>query len=114
TRMAKTGEAYAAARAHLVGGRGAGAAVQDSVELPAAAQRSAQHTVQTLHVTNGDSAAGSIHEADPTRRVLPWRDVLHAGPIPDVPDGELRRVRAAFLTGGDSTGSDIGQPDDQG
>ena len=28
---------------------------------------------------------------------MPWRDVLHEGPVPDVPDAELRRIRAAFL-----------------
>jgi hypothetical protein len=35
-----------------------------------------------------------------------WRDVLHEGPVPDVPDDELRRVRAAFLAGEDA--QDIG------
>jgi len=35
-----------------------------------------------------------------------WRDVLHEGPVPDVPDEELRRVRAAFLAGEDA--QDIG------
>src|SRR3954470_16378720 len=29
--------------------------------------------------------------------LLPWRDVLHEGPVPDVPDDELRRVRADYL-----------------
>lgn len=38
--------------------------------------------------------------------VLPWRDVLHEGPVPDVGDEELRRVRAAFLAGEDA--DDIG------
>jgi hypothetical protein len=33
-----------------------------------------------------------------------WRDVLHEGPVPDVPDEELRRVRAAFLAGEDAQG----------
>jgi hypothetical protein len=28
-----------------------------------------------------------------------WRDVLHEGPVPDVPDDELREVRARFLSG---------------
>ncbi|MFN8533411.1 MAG: DUF1835 domain-containing protein [Dehalococcoidia bacterium] len=49
-----------------------------------------------LHITNGESAG------DPLRRavsgtVVVWRDVLHDGPVPDVPDDELRRVRARFL-----------------
>jgi hypothetical protein len=30
-------------------------------------------------------------------RVMPWRDALHEGPVPDVPDAELRRIRAEFL-----------------
>src|SRR5829696_3247012 len=29
--------------------------------------------------------------------LLPWRDVLHEGPVPDLPPDELRRVRAEFL-----------------
>jgi len=31
--------------------------------------------------------------------IVPWRDVLHEGPVPDVPDAELRRIRADFLAG---------------
>ena len=31
--------------------------------------------------------------------VVPWRDALHEGPVPDVPDAELRRIRARFLAG---------------
>ena len=38
--------------------------------------------------------------------ILPWRDVLHEGPVPDVPDDELRRVRTAFLAG--ENADDIG------
>src|SRR3954452_19976813 len=29
--------------------------------------------------------------------LLPWRDVLHEGPVPDLPSDELRRVRADYL-----------------
>src|SRR3954454_17789353 len=29
--------------------------------------------------------------------LLPWRDVLHEGPVPDLPDDELRRARADYL-----------------
>src|SRR3954447_23932829 len=29
--------------------------------------------------------------------LLAWRDVLHEGPVPDLPPGELRRVRAEYL-----------------
>jgi hypothetical protein len=54
-------------------------------------------TAQSLHVTNGDSAAGTLLEMSLVERVLPWRDVLHEGPVPAVADDELRRIRAAFL-----------------
>ncbi len=51
-----------------------------------------------LHVTNGDLAAEGIVEARFDGEVLPWRDVLHEGPVPAAasPD-ELREVRARFL-----------------
>src|SRR5918911_4354026 len=50
-----------------------------------------------LHLTNGDSAAGTLAETGIEGRVLPWRDVLHEGPVPDLPAGELRGVRAQFI-----------------
>ena len=51
-----------------------------------------------LHVTNGDHAADRIREAGVPGVVLPWRDVLHEGPVPAVlPADELRRVRAKFI-----------------
>lgn len=52
-----------------------------------------------LHITNGDSVEGGIRAADPDSEIVPWRDVLHEGPVPpglSLP--ELSRVRAAFLT----------------
>ena len=56
--------------------------------------------VSVLHVTNGDAvvpelaAAAGVAEED----VLPWRDVLHDGPVPGGLDpDELARVRAAHL-----------------
>ena len=52
----------------------------------------------TLHITNGDSVAGALNELshDP---VLPWRDVLHDGPVPGGIDASaLRETRARFLT----------------
>jgi hypothetical protein len=33
------------------------------------------------------------------QHIVCWRDALHEGPVPDVPDDELRRIRARFLTG---------------
>lgn len=52
-----------------------------------------------LHVTNGDLAAERIAAAVPGE-VLPWRDVLHEGPVPgDLDDAALRKRRAEFLAG---------------
>lgn len=51
----------------------------------------------TLHITNGDSVGGTLGDLsnDP---VLPWRDVLHEGPVPgDVDAQKLRETRARFL-----------------
>ena len=51
-----------------------------------------------LHVTNGDAAAGRIRALGLPGDLLPWRDVLHDGPVPRcADDSELRRVRARFL-----------------
>lgn len=59
----------------------------------------------TLHVTNGDSAAGTIQKIVPSdESVLPWRDVLHDGPVPGGVDADtLRRTRAAFLSSDSTT-----------
>ncbi|MDE2826019.1 MAG: DUF1835 domain-containing protein [Bacteroidota bacterium] len=51
-----------------------------------------------LHVTNGDSAADLIHRSGIGGSVLPWRDVLHIGPVPGTLSvRELSEKRAAFL-----------------
>ena len=52
-----------------------------------------------LHITNGDSVAGTLLEAGFGPDVIAWRDVLHEGPVPaglSLP--ELSRVRAEFIT----------------
>jgi hypothetical protein len=49
-----------------------------------------------LHVTNGDSTAAGL-QGRVTGQVLPWRDVLHEGPVPALPAAALARVRARFL-----------------
>jgi Domain of unknown function (DUF1835) len=59
--------------------------------------RAAKPGDSALHVTNGDSTVASLARTGLAERIVPWRDMLHEGPVPDVPDGELRRVRAAFL-----------------
>jgi len=76
-RMAKTGESYATARVHVLADRPQAAAA--------------------LHVTNGDATVPGLLGTGLTETILPWRDILHEGPVPDVPAAELRRIRAAFL-----------------
>ena len=73
-RMAKTGESYTAARAQLLA-----------------------DPERTLHVTNGDSTVAGLARTGLAEHIVPWRDMLHEGPVPAVSDSELRRVRAAFL-----------------
>jgi hypothetical protein len=52
----------------------------------------------TLHITNGDSAAEGLKQAQLGGDVVPWRDVLHDGPVPSLANwGEFRSVRARFL-----------------
>ena len=53
--------------------------------------------VETLHVTNGESAAGTLRATGLPGSVLSWRDVLHEGPLAAVPPPEHRALRAAFL-----------------
>ena len=53
---------------------------------------------RVLHITNGDSAVGLMREGGISGDILPWRDVLHDGPVPGGLDLEaLSRVRARFL-----------------
>ena len=52
----------------------------------------------TLHITNGDSVAGGIRAVDGMGDILPWRDVLHDGPVPSgLSLADLSRVRTKFL-----------------
>jgi hypothetical protein len=50
-----------------------------------------------LHVTNGDSTTATMERAKLAGDLLPWRDILHEGPVPPFSPGELRRVRAEYL-----------------
>lgn len=50
-----------------------------------------------LHITNGDSAATTMAAAGIVGRILPWRDILHDGPVPRVGLDQLAQVRANFL-----------------
>src|SRR5690348_7436351 len=57
----------------------------------------AERTVR-LHVTNGDAAVERIRAAGIAGTYLPWRDVLHDGPVPDDVDAAtLRAIRARFI-----------------
>jgi len=51
-----------------------------------------------LSVTPGDGAAAQLRAAGVAAEVLPWRDLLHEGPIPAGLDaGTLARVRAGYI-----------------
>lgn len=51
-----------------------------------------------LHITNGDAAAQLIRATGEAGEVLPWRDVLHEGPVPaGLSDDALASVRAEFI-----------------
>ncbi len=51
-----------------------------------------------LHITNGDSAVARLRDAGVRGDLLPWRDVLHDGPVPaTIPLEDLSRVRARFI-----------------
>src|SRR3954453_22376173 len=53
---------------------------------------------ETLIVTNGDIAAARLAEAAPDTSILPWRDMLHDGPVPaDLPLRILSGLRARWL-----------------
>lgn len=51
-----------------------------------------------LIITNGDSAADLLAEAGLVGRILPWRDVLHEGPLlPSTSLQSFSDLRAAYL-----------------
>ena len=57
-----------------------------------------------LHLTNGDSAVPGLRAAGVDDEILPWREVLHDGPVPGgLGVDELRAVRASFLGDHDET-----------
>lgn len=60
-----------------------------------------------LVITNGDAAGELLRRTLPGAEVLPWRDVLHEGPVP-LTDGleELTAVRVEHLAG--AGGGDLG------
>lgn len=51
-----------------------------------------------LHITNGDSTVALLRQAGITGTYLPWRDVLHEGPVPaGLSLAELSAVRAGYI-----------------
>lgn len=53
-----------------------------------------------LNITNGDCAVGIMQEVGILGDFLPWRDVLHEGPVPaDLDLQTLSQIRVAFLAG---------------
>lgn len=51
-----------------------------------------------LNITNGDCAVEIMKKANISGVFLPWRDVLHEGPVPDdLSLDELSKVRAQFI-----------------
>jgi hypothetical protein len=51
-----------------------------------------------LHITNGDSAAAVMRQAGFDGDILPWRDVLHEGPVSaQLPLTTLSNLRAHFI-----------------
>jgi hypothetical protein len=83
-RMADTGESYATASAQV---------------LSEGPHTSDARWATALHVTNGDSTVPELRATGLAHHIVCWRDALHDGPVPDVPDEELRRIRARFLVG---------------
>lgn len=60
-----------------------------------------------LHITNGDSTGGSLRQSGLDGDVLPWRDMLHEGPLPaNLSLSELRPIRARFIVEAGLGGSD--------
>lgn len=54
--------------------------------------------MKTLHITNGDNTVSLLRDAAIEGDMLPWRDVLHMGPVPFTTTlTELSEVRAQFI-----------------
>lgn len=53
-----------------------------------------------LNITNGDSAAGTLRDAGIVGQIVPWRDVLHEGPVDSsLTLEDLSKQRARFIAG---------------
>jgi hypothetical protein len=57
-------------------------------------------TAMRLIITNGDCTTQGMQEGGVEGVLLPWRDVLHDGPVPAGPGlDELAEIRAGYLAG---------------
>jgi hypothetical protein len=60
-----------------------------------------------LIITNGDSAVARLEDAGVAGAILPWRDVLHDGPVPAIEGLErLSAIRSAFIASDLGLGAD--------
>ncbi|OGV37984.1 MAG: hypothetical protein A2X48_07715 [Lentisphaerae bacterium GWF2_49_21] len=51
-----------------------------------------------LHITNGDCAVDALKKAGMEGEILPWRDLLHEGPVPAGKTlGQMSKIRARFI-----------------
>lgn len=61
-------------------------------------ERAAGAPARVLHITNGDSAVEGLREGNIAGDLLPWRDVLHDGPVPETSTlEELSEIRCRAL-----------------
>lgn len=101
-RMAKTGESYSTARAQL---QQEPDPVISTIESAEGREITIRLEDNVLNVTNGDAVVEVLQA--PGVQVLPWRDVLHDGPVPAVPAARLREIRADFLSGEDQSAESL-------
>lgn len=64
--------------------------------------------MRLLHVTNGDVVVARMRAIGITGPIVPWRDVLHEGPVPaGLNAGALREVRAGFIASMDGSYEEV-------
>ncbi|HVF41306.1 MAG TPA: DUF1835 domain-containing protein, partial [Gemmatimonadaceae bacterium] len=63
--------------------------------------RQASSVTSILNITNGDCAGDGMRAAEIPGDILPWRDILHEGPVPaGLPLDELSKVRSRYIAAG--------------
>ena len=66
---------------------------------------------EPLHVANGHCTTRLIESAGLPGRTSIWADALHDGPVPDVGDAQLIRIRAEFIADGLDVSADAVEAD---